>query len=423
MTVPARDEEELLPSALRALAEQKTISGDSLDHERYEVILLINNTRDRSRQVAEKFQRLYPTFRLHVVEKHFDKSHSHNGYVRRLLMDEACRRLEMREGADTAILSTDADSQVASNWISRNQEELANGAEAVGGRVVILPCEEALLNPATRAIQRYDHLYRRLVAWLEDHFDPQDHDPWPRHHQHFGASLALTPQIYRVIGRLPPRRYFEDIVFYQTLIQHDVRLRHSNRVRVFTSARLTGRARFGLSSELKEWQVCGTKGLRVPVENRQFLEYLFTARHQFRKLWLDYHAAGEMSPDRVRELSRNSGISFSHLIAEVRAARHFGLFLERTDFYEMCRKQWPERLRLAPMECVVDEMQAAFRKQTRAAARVHRVDRIQYDRVEVNTIRNGSESARVHRPLEVDNPLRVQASELTTNAPARQHGS
>src|SRR5690242_5314682 len=59
VTVPVKDEEDLLPSALRALAEQKTITGDEFDHERYEVILLINNTRDRSRQVVEQFQRLY----------------------------------------------------------------------------------------------------------------------------------------------------------------------------------------------------------------------------------------------------------------------------------------------------------------------------------------------------------------------------
>jgi glycosyltransferase involved in cell wall biosynthesis len=423
VTVPARDEEELLPSALRALAEQKTITGDVLNHERYEVILLINNTRDRSRQVAEKFQRLYPTFRLHIVEKHFDKSHSHNGYVRRLLMDEACRRLEMRDGGRTAILSTDADSQVASNWISRNEEELANGAEAVGGRVVILPCEEALLEPVTCAIQRYDHLYRRLVAWLEDRYDPQAHDPWPRHHQHFGASLALTPQTYRAIGRLPPRRYFEDIAFYQMLIQHDVRLRHSNRVRVFTSARLTGRARFGLSSELTDWQACGRKALRVPVECRKFLEYLFTARRRFRNLWLGYHRTGELPVDKVRELSRDTGIAFSHVLAGLRGARHFGLLLERTSFYEMCRGQWPDRLRLAPLEYVVCEMQLAFKRQARGAARARRVDIAWYEPVAVGAIRNGSENARVRRHREVGNPVPVQASELITNAPVRQHGS
>lgn len=389
VTVPAKDEEELLPSALRALAEQKTLSGEPLDHEQYEVILLINNTRDRSRQVAVQFQRLYPTFKLHIVERNLNKSHSHNGYVRRLLMDEACRRLEMRQATRKVILTTDADSQVASNWISRNQEELANGAQAVGGRIVILPGDEVLLDPATRAIQKYDHRYRRLIAWLEHRFDPQPHDPWPRHYQHFGASLAITPRTYRFVGRLPPRRYFEDIAFYQALMQHDVRLRHSNRVRVFTSARLTGRARFGLSSELSDWQLGGKKGLRARVECGEFLEYLFAVRRKFRLLWADYQNNHELAAPRVRELSQDTGLSFSYIAAEVRAARYFGLLLDRIKFYEICRDQWPDRLRLAPMEDVVDDLQAAFRRQTHPIARAHRVDRGSYEAVPVGAIRNG----------------------------------
>jgi glycosyltransferase involved in cell wall biosynthesis len=423
VTVPAKDEEELLPSGLRALAEQKTIGGDPLDHERYEVILLINNTRDRSRQVAEQFQRLYPTFRLHIIERNFGKSHSHNGYVRRLLMDEACRRLETREGDRKTILTTDADSQVASNWISRNQEELASGSEAVAGRIVILPSEGALLDPATRAVQKYDHLYRRLIAWLEDRFDPQPHDPWPRHHQHFGASLAITPRIYRLIGRLPPRRCFEDIAFYQALIRHDVRLRHSNKVRVFTSARLTGRARFGLSSELSDWQVRGRKGLRARVECREFLEYLFTARSRLRRLWLDYHRAGELPAHAVRELSHDTGISFSHMAAELRTARHFGLVLEHTRFYVTCRNQWPDRLRLAPLEDVATQLQATFTNQTHAAARARRVDTTRYEAVGLTAIRNGSENVRVRRPLEVDSPVLVPANGQVINARVRQHDS
>lgn len=32
-------------------------------------------------------------------------------------------------------------------------------------------------------------------------------DPWPRHHWHFGASLALTARAYRCVGGLPMVRY------------------------------------------------------------------------------------------------------------------------------------------------------------------------------------------------------------------------
>jgi glycosyltransferase involved in cell wall biosynthesis len=422
VTVPAKDEEELLPSALRALAEQKTLGGDPLDHDRYEVILLINNTRDRSRQAAEQFQRLYPSFRLHIVDRAFSESKSHNGYIRRLLMDEACRRLEMGESLHQAILTTDADSQVAPNWISRNQEELANGAQAVAGRIVISPCDEALLDPATGAVQRYNHLYRRLVAWVEDRFDPQDHDPWPRHHQHFAASLAITPRVYKCAGRLPPRRYFEDICFYQALIGHDVRLRHSNRVRVFTSARLTGRARVGLSTELNDWRLCGKKALRVRVECREFLEYLFAARRRLRRLWLEYQHTRELCTHRVRELSAETGISVSHMLAEVPAARYFGLLLQRTEFYEMCRNHWPDRLRVGPMEQVVNDLTAVFREQTHLAARAHRGGTVRLEAVPTTATRNGSENARARHRLEADTPERVQANGPIKDGRTRQYG-
>ncbi|MGA8027867.1 MAG: glycosyltransferase, partial [Bryobacteraceae bacterium] len=92
--VPVRNEEDLLPAALRALAEQKTLRGGALSHDCYEVILLINNTTDASPDIARSFKRLYPTFRLHIAERDFGRSEAHIGHVRRLLMDEACRRLE-----------------------------------------------------------------------------------------------------------------------------------------------------------------------------------------------------------------------------------------------------------------------------------------------------------------------------------------
>src|SRR5207248_7594972 len=144
----------------------------------------------------------------------------------------------------------------------------------------------------------------------------------------------------------------------------------------------------------------------------EFLEYLFTTRSRLRRLWLDYHDAGELSVHAVRELSRDTGISFSHLAAELRAARHFGLVLEHTNFYSMCRTQWPDRVRLAPLEYVVNELQAVFTNQTRAAARAHRVDTTRYEAAGVSAIRNGSENVRVRRHLEVDNPVLVPANGL-----------
>jgi len=105
---------------------------------------------------------------------------------------------------------------------------------------------------------------------------------------------------------------------------------------------------FGLSSELSEWQACGKRGLRARVESRKFLEHLFNARRRLRLLWLNCRDAPALAEHGIRELSADTGIRFSQFVEALRAP-HFGLLLERTKFYETSRKQWPDRVRLAPL--------------------------------------------------------------------------
>jgi glycosyltransferase involved in cell wall biosynthesis len=358
--VPARNEEELLPSALQALAEQKQLDGSPLPYSSYEVIVLINNSSDLSRQVAEEFQRLYPKLRLYVAERNLDNSHAHAGYVRRLLMDEACRRLENVGAGSLLILSTDSDTRVAPNWIARNSQEIARGAQVVGGRIVVLPCEQDSLDSAAQEIYRYDHVYRRLVCWIEDRWDPEPHDPWPRHHQHFGASLAITPRAYQAARRLPPRRYLEDVSFYDMLVSRDIKIRHSNAVRVFTSGRLNGRTRFGLSRQLSDWQGSRKRLAGIRVESARFLSHLFRTRRQLRRFWLDYRQTQEIAPHVAEESAAALGLPFRQIIQTVQAARYFGALLRDLEFYERCRAMWPEWIRLASLPRAVDELVAAF---------------------------------------------------------------
>ena len=81
-------------------------------------------------------------------------------------------------------------------------------------------------------------------------------DPWPRHHQHFGASLAITVAAYRHVGGMPAEPFLEDEALYRRLRQHDLNVRHSDRVSVVTSSRRRGRVAVGLSWQLREWQAC-----------------------------------------------------------------------------------------------------------------------------------------------------------------------
>ena len=82
---------------------------------------------------------------------------------------------------------------------------------------------------------------------LEDQFDPCPADPWPCHHQHYGASLALTVRAYRRVGGLPAVPYLEDEALWQLLLGQGLPVRHSPHVQVYTSARRCGRVEVGLS--------------------------------------------------------------------------------------------------------------------------------------------------------------------------------
>jgi hypothetical protein len=168
-----------------------------------------------------------------------------------MLMDEACFRLHSARRPEGLIISTDADTEPEPDWIAQNLRETERGAEAVGGRILLRASELGLLEERTRTIQLLDEQYGLLVAWLEDRYDPQIHDPWPRHHQHFGASLAVTAHVYEQVGGLRPERTLEDAAFYMLLVRNDVKFRHGTEVRVRTSPRLHGRTEVGLAAALR----------------------------------------------------------------------------------------------------------------------------------------------------------------------------
>ena len=186
-----------------------------------------------------------PLLALHVAELWLPTAQAHVGRARGLLMDAACARLEAVDQPAGIIASTDADTRVAPTWLAGIQAEIALGADAVGGRILTEATRPELL--PLRRNQARDAAYRQLCARLEDLLDPTPADPWPRHHQHFGASLALTARAYCQVGGLPEVRFLEDEALCQALRRHDLTVRHSPRVQVLTSARQQGRVEVGLS--------------------------------------------------------------------------------------------------------------------------------------------------------------------------------
>ena len=238
MAVPARDEAERIGACLDALLGQRALDGASWAGDAIRIVVLANNCRDDTAEVARRSGGL-----VEVVEADLPPRSANAGVARRAAMDAAASRLP---GGAGLICTTDADSRPRPDWIARLWKAVDAGAEAVAGAVDFEPQEAAALSfsPARREEARYAALQAEIVARA----DPEAHNPWPNHIWAWGANLAVTVSAYRRVGGLPAAPLAEDRAFVEQLRRHDVPVRHCLDARVWTSARRLGRAPGGLAS-------------------------------------------------------------------------------------------------------------------------------------------------------------------------------
>jgi Glycosyl transferase family 2 len=354
--VPVRNEAESLPATLWALAHQVDLEGQCLDFRRYEIILLLNNCSDDSGAIARNFAEANPDLVLHIVEKTLPRSEAYIGRVRQILMDEAYRRLISIGRKRGVIASTDGDSQVSQTWIAATLYEINCGADAVGGRIITNQSDRATLDPHAKACHLREVGYRYLIAELESYLDPDPYDSFPRHYQHYGASLAVTAQMYAIAGGLPAVRTPEDVAFYHALGRVNARFRHSPLVRVETSARQIGRTDMGLANQLSEWATMGRQKQAFLVESAAAIETRYSARHQLRVLWFSVLNGKMPTHIQLAPLADTLGVPAQWLVQELRQPYTFGLLFERV---EQCSKEqgiWAQRWQKVEIQTAIADL-------------------------------------------------------------------
>lgn len=278
--VPAKNEAEYISSTLDALRLQCDELGNPVSYDLYEVLVLANNCSDETYEICKQYQIKYPRFRMYVQCMEIPQPIAHIGTVRRLLMDAAYHRLVSVAGERGIIVSTDADSEVDPYWVHHILAEMDKGVDVVGGR--ILPRD-------TPALSKIHHLrdvtYRFLRSKLESELDPCALNPWPRHFQCYGPSLAVTCEMYEKAGKLPMIPFLEDEEFRKALKRVDARIRHSPKVRIYTSSRLEGRVGFGFSVQLQQWSDMSLKAEQQCVESLETVTFQLSLKNELRKLW------------------------------------------------------------------------------------------------------------------------------------------
>lgn len=354
--VPVRNEAQTLAATLTALIHQVDLEGQLLDPRRYEIILLANNCSDDSAAIARTFAEQHQDIALHIVEKTLPPAQAYIGRVRRILMDEAYRRLCSLGRTRGVIASTDGDSQVSPTWIAANLYEITCGADAVGGRILVEQAGRANLHPYARTCYLREVGYRYLITELETYLDPDPYDSFPRHYQHYGASLAVTAEMYALAGGLPPVRTPEDVAFYRALVRVNARFRHSSLVQVVTSARQIGRTNVGLANQLSQWIEMGQQQQSFLVEPAAAIETRFVARRQLRVMWWYILNGYQPSHPSVVSLAEMLGVSAQWLVQKLTQPYTFGQLFELVEERQQSEQTWASRWKFVKIEQAIGDL-------------------------------------------------------------------
>jgi len=345
--VPAKDEADFILKTLDALRLQLDGSGNPVQFDVYEVLVLANNCNDQTFEICKQYQETHHLFNL-GVECLFikDPSKAHIGTVRRLLMDAAFNRL----GKNGIIVSTDADSEVDPYWVYNIVSEIEDGADVVGGRII---------SRDTPALSKLQHLrnvkYRFLSARVESQLDPCPVNSWPRHFQCFGPSLAVTCEMYDRAGRLPAIPYLEDEEFRKALKRVDAIIRHSPKVKIFTSARLQGRVEFGFSVQLRKWGVMASNSQEEHVEAFDTLIYKYRIKSELRRQW-NSGLTCEVKWD--EKYAKKINISIDYLNSLRSGLKYFEAFWEEIENH--LRVSHPSKFSLKPISEAIQELNNYF---------------------------------------------------------------
>jgi GT2 family glycosyltransferase len=205
---------------------------------------LLNNCTDRTLQICLNAQAQTPNITIIVCDLPDDLASA--GEARRLALKHASRL-----AGDGVILTTDADTIPAPDWIEKNLRHIAHGADAVCGMAEIDGVDGAAIPHGLHFDDMREALLHRVEDEIDALADPDPADPWPRHQQHSGASIAMRAAILALAGGAPHVANGEDRALIERLRLVDARIRHASDITVRVSGRVDGRASGGMAAAIK----------------------------------------------------------------------------------------------------------------------------------------------------------------------------
>ena len=295
VAIPVKDEADLIGGCILALARQSRRPGG--------VLLLLNNCSDLTEAIARNLAATLP-FALHIVSRTFPPAEANAGNARRVAMQLAGEIA----GPDGVLLTTDADTIVAHDWVEKNLSALAAGADLVCGRVAVDPIEEALIPLHLRVDDAQECELTTLLDRIGFVLDPDPTDPWPRHTEAAGASIAVTMAAFKRANGIPAVATGEDRAFVKLLGRMDARIRHDPTIIVTVSGRIHGRAEGGMADTIRRRMRQQDEFTDDNLEPAVDAYRRFDFRRRVRLAWRDQHAGRAPHAELAVDLGIRGGV-------------------------------------------------------------------------------------------------------------------
>jgi hypothetical protein len=167
------------------------------------------------------------------------------GLARKSGMDEAVRRFNLLQKPDGVIVSLDADTLVAENYLIEIESHFNRNPKNVGATISFehqtARLEKRQLE-GIRFYEKYLEYYKRALQFIG----------YPYSMFTVGSAFAVTVNAYIKRGGMNRRQAGEDFYFLQNLVQIG-NVGEITTTKVFPSARLSDRVPFGTGPVLQKW--------------------------------------------------------------------------------------------------------------------------------------------------------------------------
>ncbi|MGN7612155.1 glycosyltransferase [Magnetococcales bacterium HHB-1] len=251
ITIPCYDEPDILPP-LKALFNCQPPKAD------VEIFLAINAPANAEQSALDHNQKAYhqaqqfakdhnrPGFNLHVLN--FPNQRAHHagaGLARKRAMDQAVDRFNQSGHPEGVIVSFDADTTCAKNYLSTIEQAFQQKPKASGCSIHFEhPLDQVTTAHLREGIVQYELYLRHYVLGLK-----WAGSPYAFHT--IGSAFAVRAKDYAKVGGMNRRQAGEDFYFLQKLMRRHFFVLGATAV--YPAPRFSHRVPFGTGAALTKW--------------------------------------------------------------------------------------------------------------------------------------------------------------------------